>query len=351
MEKIKVLVVDDSLFFREMLIMGLSSDPAIQVVGTASNPYEARDKILTLKPHVMTLDIEMPRMDGIEFVEKLMGQYPIPVVMVSGISEKVLDALKAGAVDFVRKPQGGLKRGWEPFLNELCAKIKIASSIRLPITGKERKRDQGEPRKGELPVNPLKLIAIGASTGGPNALHRILSALPADMPGIVVVQHMPPVFTRMFAQRLNEASLLEVKEAESGDRIFPGRVLIAPGDYHMQVVKKGRDYLVECFQGDKINGHRPSADVLFYSVAQAVGREAAGVILTGMGQDGARGLLAMRRKGARTVGQDEESCVVYGMPKAAAEMGAVERQVSLDAMAQAIIDMMNQPPTTKKGGY
>ena len=337
-KKVKVLVVDDSLLFREAVARGLGSDRGIEVVGTASNPFEARDLIIELEPDVLTLDIEMPRMNGIEFLKKLMPQYPMPVVVVSALSDKVFEALNAGAVDFVTKPTGA--NGLDGFINELIVKVKIASVAKVS-------HHKNDYRNNVLNTNTniIKkdvIIAIGASTGGTEAIANIISALPREMPGIVIVQHMPPVFTKMYAERLNASCKMEVKEAEQGDEVISGRVLIAPGDKHLKINKKGNSYIVECFNGEKVNGHKPSVDVLFNSVAEKVGTSAIGIILTGMGYDGAKGLLNMKQKGAITIGQDEKSCVVYGMPKVAYDIGAVLKQVSLKNIPQAIYAIINK---------
>lgn len=338
-KRIKILIVDDSMLFRETLAKGLAADPNIEVVATAADPYAARDKIIEYEPDVMILDVELPRMNGIEFLKKLMPQYPIPVVVVSAVGENVFEALKAGAVDFVTKPGASFGKGLESLITELIVKIKIASTARVGHWKKEADYSRISGNAGQH--NKNRIIAIGASTGGTEAIFHVLKALPRDMPGIVIVQHMPPVFTKMYADRLNNSCLLEVKEAESGDRVLPGRVLLAPGDYHMKIKKAGDIYSVECFQGEKVNGHCPSVDVLFESVALQVGRNAIGVILTGMGNDGAKGLLSMRNRGARTIGQDEESCIVYGMPKVAYDIGAVEKQASLEVIPQAIYSLLS----------
>lgn len=324
-KKIKVLIVEDSRIFREALAKGISSDSSIEVVGTASDPFMARDKIIELQPDVMTLDVEMQKMNGIEFLQRLMPQYPIPVIMVSSVNEYVLDAMKAGAVDFVTKPDIKTGKGIHFFINELIIKIKIASTAAIGST-----------------VEDSKIIAIGASTGGTEAIYEIVKQFPKDIPGTVVVQHMPPVFTKMYADRLNNACLVDVKEAQNGDIICPGTVLIAPGEHHMRIKKRGGVYSVECFRGEKVNGHCPSVDVLFHSVAEQAADNAIGVILTGMGNDGAKGLLAMRKKGAKTIGQDHTSCVVYGMPKAAYDLGAVEKQLSLGAISQVMSSMLRK---------
>lgn len=336
MRKIKVLIVDDSLMFREMLARGISIDPCIEVVAKAIDPFDARDKILKYSPDVMTCDIEMPKMNGIEFIKRLLPQYPLPVVVVSSVNMAVFEAMKAGAVDFVTKPNVQSVRDVQEFIHELIQKIKIAVNAKVPRVPGQRITNvvEGGARMGE------RLIAIGASTGGTEAVFNILKALPAKMPGIVVTQHIPPVFSRMFAERLNSSTQLRVKEAQTGDYVDHGSVLIAPGGQHMRIKKLGNRYRVECFEGEKVNGHCPSIDILFESVAKEVGNCAIGVILTGMGYDGSKGLLAMRRKGARTLGQDERSSVVYGMPKVAFEIGAVEKQVSLESMAQAIVSIL-----------
>lgn len=336
--RIKVLIVDDSLLFRETLAKGIAQDAAIEVVGTAADAFSARDKILKYKPDVMTLDVEMPRMNGIEFLKRLMPQYPIPVVVISTVSDNVFNALNAGAVDFVTKPNSKSQLSMRTFINEIIIKIKIASTAKV---GKWK--TEGTVRNNISTIkrcDTSKILAIGASTGGTEAIYSLLKAMPKDLPGTVIVQHMPPVFTRLYSERLNNSCAMEVKEAENGDRVLPGRVLIAPGDYHMRVKKAGNIYIVECFKGEKVNGHCPSVDILFESVAKVAGKNAIGVILTGMGGDGAKGLLAMRRSGAHTIGQDEQSCVVYGMPKVAYDIGAVERQVSLDSIPQTIFSML-----------
>lgn len=332
--KIKVLIVDDSLVFRERLARGLAQDCGIEVVGTAPNAYVARDRIIKLRPDVMTLDVEMPRMNGIEFLRRLMPQYPIPVVVVSAVSENVFDALNAGAVDFISKPDLSKQMSSDFFINELIVKIKIASTAKVGHWKKDILLD-GVLRSSKGDVGN-KIIAIGASTGGTEAIAKIISTFTKDMPGTVVVQHMPAVFTKMYADRLNNSCLVDVKEAENGDNLYPGRVLIAPGEHQMKLKKRGSTYYVECFRGKKVSGHCPSVDVLFSSVAETAAKNAIGIILTGMGSDGSKGLLEMREKGARTIGQDEKSCVVYGMPKIAYEIGAVEKQVLLDKIPQTI---------------
>ena len=334
-KRIKVLIVDDSILFREVLLRGLSSDPFIEVVATAGDPFEARDQILKYEPDVVTCDVEMPKMNGLEFVQRLMPQYPLPIIVVSALSSAVFDAMNAGAIDFVGKPNMSSKTSVESFIYDLIGKVKIAANAK--IQGKINSVvNQIDASKG---ANPDKIIALGASTGGTEAIYSILKQLPKDIPGIVIVQHIPPNFSRMFAERLNTTTNLEVKEAKTGDYLEKGKVLIAPGDQHMVIKKIGERYKVECFYGEKVNGHCPSVDVLFESVAKEAGKNAIGVILTGMGYDGAKGLLAMRRKGARTLGQDEKSSVVYGMPKVAYNIGGVEKQVTLDGIAHKMYSL------------
>ena len=339
---IKVLVVEDSIVFRELLVQNLSRDPAIRVVGTARDPYEARDAILALKPDVMTLDVELPRMNGIEFLRKLIPQYPLPVVVISSLSDKVFDAMSAGAVDFVAKPAVSSRKQLEDFIkNELLVKIKIASGAKIGNIKRTVMMNQEEQRPSVKRGNLI--VAIGASTGGTEATSAVVRQYGPDIPGIVCVQHMPPGFTQMYAKRLDNECRFQVKEAETGDRVLPGRMLIAPGgDRHMHLVKVGTGYQVEIKAGPKVNGHCPSVDVLFDSVAKAAGADALGIIRTGMGGDGAKGLLAMRKAGARTIGQDESTCVVYGMPKVAYDLGAVEYQEKLSDIAGRTYALLNK---------
>ncbi len=339
MRPIKVLVVDDSMMFRNMLAQGLDSDPNIQVVARAQDAYEARDAILKYKPDVMTLDVELPRMSGIEFLRRLMPQYPLPVVMISALSDKVFDALEAGAVDFVNKPDNMNPLQLNDFLTkELAAKVKIASTAKV---GRLKRADTGSIT-GHINVNKDRIVAIGASTGGTEAIFDVVSRFKRDIPGVVIVQHMPPGFTKMYADRLNNQCEVAVKEAETGDRVLPGRVLIAPGDRHMRLIKTGNIYQVECKGVERVNGHCPSVDVLFNSVAKAAGRNAVGVILTGMGGDGAKGLLEMRNSGAQTIGQDEASSIVYGMPKVAYDIGAVQYRMALSAIAGKVYSLLSK---------
>ena len=341
MRPIRVLIVEDSLVFRELLIQNLSRDPAIQVVATAKDPFEARDAILQYKPDVMTLDVELPRMSGIEFLRKLMPQYPIPVVVISALSDKVFDALNAGAVDFVAKPAVTNRAQLEDFIrNELLVKIKIASTAKISNIKKTVMEQGYEAISGQ---GRNKIVAIGASTGGTEAIFDVVKNFGTDIPGVVATQHMPPGFTAMYAKRLNDQCRIQVKEAQTGDRVMPGRMLLAPGgDAHMRLLKVNGVYQVECKSGPRVNGHCPSVDVLFESVARAAGADAVGIILTGMGGDGAKGLLAMRKAGAKTIGQDESTCVVYGMPKVAYDLGAVQYQEKLPDIAGRTYALLNK---------
>ncbi|MEW9123430.1 MAG: chemotaxis response regulator protein-glutamate methylesterase [Thermotaleaceae bacterium] len=336
--KIKVLIVDDSLIFREALAKGISKDPMLEVVAKARDPFDARDQLLAFDPDVMICDVEMPKMDGIEFIRRLLPQYSIPIIVISAMSETVFDAMNAGAVDFVNKPDVHSFKNLELFIQELIAKIKIAAHANVekknPIQEKSCIETSGMDRS--------KIIGIGASTGGTEAIYQVLKQLPATTPGIVIVQHIPPVFSRMFAERLNHQTQLQVKEAQTGDYVEPGKAIVAPGDQHIKIKRIGDRYRVECFAGEKVNGHCPSVDVLFDSLAKEAGSNSIGIILTGMGYDGAKGLLAMKRKGARTIGQDQKTCVVYGMPKVAFDIGAVEKQVSLSNIPQVLQGLLRK---------
>ncbi len=333
-KKIRVLVVDDSIVSRDMIVRSISSDPQIEVAAVAADPFEARDKIVEFRPDVITCDVEMPKMNGIEFARWLLPQCFIPIIMVSAVSNAVFDAMEAGVVDFVAKPDGSSTKCIEDFIRELIQSIKTAS-IASKTALLERKKTTLSVT-GNMVQDAGEIIAIGASTGGTEAIYNILKLLPPAVPGIVIVQHIPPIFSRMFAERLDNQTSLKVKEAVSGDYVEAGRVLIAPGGQHMRIKKAGKRYQVECFNGDKVNGHCPSVDVLFESVAKEAGKNAVGIILTGMGYDGAKGLLNIRRKGGRTIGQDKASSVVYGMPKVAFDIGAVEIQTALENIPQAL---------------
>ncbi len=338
MRKIKVLVVDDSMLYREVLTKGLSVDVNIEVVAKAVDPFDARDKIIQFHPDVMILDVQMPKMNGIEFLRRLMPQYPLPVIVISSVSEAVFEAITVGAVDFVAKPDIQSPKGVENFINELIAKVKTAVYAKPTQEVSEERCIPGINYSNLSDQD--KVIAIGASTGGTEAIYNIIKHLPPNIPGIVIVQHIPPVFSKMYAERLNASTCFQVKEAQTGDKVHPGRILIAPGNEHMIVKKYSDGYRVKCFSGEKVSGHCPSVDVLFNSVAQEAGAGSIGVILTGMGCDGAKGLLAMRKQGAGTIGQDEESSVVYGMPKVAYNIGAVKRQAALKNIPQAICTML-----------
>lgn len=344
MKAVRVLIIDDSALVRDILTRGLSTDPGIEVVGSAPDVYIARDKIVFLKPDVLTLDVEMPRMDGVEFLKRLMPQFPLPVVMVSSLTKEgsriTMDALEAGALDFVLKPSVNLGSGLGEMLSELIQKIKAASKVDV-----SRYREQGFSLKTVrkdyiLEGSTDRVIAIGASTGGTVALNTMIQEFPPNMPGTVIVQHMPPTFTRLFAERLNDISRVQVKEAQDGDRIVTGRVLVAPGDNHMEVVRSGGIYMVKLSQAEKVNGHRPSVEVLFESVARHVGPNAVGVMLTGMGADGARAMLSMRQAGARTLAQDEATSVVFGMPGEAWKCGGAERLVPINDMTGAVLELL-----------
>jgi two-component system chemotaxis response regulator CheB len=328
MDTIKVLIVDDSLLFRDVMKKGLRQFGDIEVIGVAADPFEAKDKIIALRPDVVTLDVEMPRMDGIKFLKKLMPQFPVSVVVVSSLKESVFEAMDAGAIDFIAKPdlQGD---GTQPFLLDVAEKIRAASKAKHAFRRSVKDDIELAVEGVRGFVDPNKVVAIGASTGGTEAIYSMLTKFSNNMPGIVIVQHMPAGFTKLYADRLNEACNLEVLEAQSGDAVVPGRVLIAPGDYQMRIARKDAGYVVVCDQSQKVNGHRPSVDVLFDSVANTVGHNALGIILTGMGSDGAKGLKKIRDVGGYTIGQDERSSVVYGMPMAAYVSGAVMVQLPL----------------------
>ena len=344
MKDIKVLVVDDSAIVRKIFTEELSRERGIEVIGTAPDPYVARDKIVKLKPDVVTLDIEMPRMDGITFLKKLMKYYPLPVIIVSSLTPKggklALEAIESGAVEVLSKPGTAYSVG--DMKQQLADKIRAAARAQVPQP-EDKTSSQRAPvtlSSRALQETTNKVIAIGASTGGTEALKEVLTSFPPTIPGIVVVQHMPPNFTTAFAERLNTLCDIAVKEAEDGDSVLPGRALIAPGNYHMLLRRSGARYYVSVKTGPMVHHQRPSVDVLFNSSAQYAGANAVGVILTGMGSDGAEGLLKMREAGARTIGQDEASCVVYGMPKEAAKIGAVEKVAPLGCIAQDVINLL-----------
>lgn len=339
MRKIRVLVVDDSVVFREMLVKGLNEDPAIEVVAEAENPFQARDAIEQYRPDVMTLDIEMPKMNGIDFLKKLIPQYPMPVVMLSGLDGKVFDAMEAGAVDFVHKPTNMSKLNVSEFIRqELITKVKVAAAVDVR---KLRRSGMSKPIKRTRLTKHNSVIAVGASTGGTEAIYEIIKEFHADLPGILLVQHMPAGFTAMFAERMNRLCEMDVREAKDGDYIKRGQILLAPGGNQMRLKKNEKGYYVEVKPGAKVSGHCPSVDALFESVAQAAGAEAIGVILTGMGGDGAKGMKEMKNCGAHTIGQDEKTCVVYGMPRVAYDIGAVRYQLPLEDIAGKIYELLS----------
>ncbi len=348
MKPIRVLIVDDSAIVRRIFTQELSRHQDIEVIGTAPDPYVARDKIVHLRPDVVTLDIEMPRMDGISFLRKLMRYNPLPTIVVSSLtpkhSEMALEALECGAVDVLAKPGGSYSVG--DMSIQLADKIRAAAKARprgIDSNGGTASTSKASAVvSGALKRTTHKLIAMGASTGGTEALRSVLTRMPSNSPGIVVVQHMPPKFTTAFANRLNDLCEIEVREAKDGDSVLPGLALIAPGNYHMLLRRSGARYYVEVKTGPLVCHQRPSVDVLFYSVAQYAGANAVGVIMTGMGRDGAKGLLEMRNGGARTIAQDEASCVVYGMPKEAFRSGAVEHVVSLDHIPETVFKCLDE---------
>ncbi len=346
--KIKVLVVDDSSLFRQTIIQYLSSQPNIEVVGYAINAFDAKKKIPALKPDVVTLDVEMPGLNGIEFLKQLLPTNPIPVILVSSLNLSVFDAMAAGAVDFVRKPDMTANSSKEIFFSSLASKITTASMAKVRI------QKQGaavtapkQPAAASLPslsrtVLDSTIIGIGASTGGTEATLAVLKKLPADIPGIVITQHMPEGFTAMYAERLNRICAMEVREARNGDIIHPGLALIAPGAMQMEVIHGKGGYMVQCKTGEKVSGHCPSVDVLFSSIAKNVSIKKVGIIMTGMGRDGADGLLKMKQKGAFTIGQDKESCVVYGMPMVAYNIGAVSVQASCENISSVLMNHLKK---------
>jgi two-component system, chemotaxis family, protein-glutamate methylesterase/glutaminase len=338
--KIKVLIVDDSAIVRKVLTDALSGQADIEVVGTAPDPFVARDKILSLKPDVLTLDIEMPRMDGVTFLRKLMHYHPMPVIVISSLgvasSRTALEALEAGAIDVLAKP-GGPQSVGELRLS-VASKIRAARIARLRSPA-DKPFVPPPPSASRLsaPFPSSAVIAIGASTGGTEAIHKVLAELPENCPGIVIAQHIPAVFSRSFANRLNELCALRVREAEEGDRLEAGLALVAPGNFHMLLRHTLAGYHVEIKDGPMVCFQRPAVDVLFHSVAEAAGSNATAAILTGMGSDGVQGMLALKKAGARTLAQDEESCVVFGMPRDAIRHGAVDRVLPLSAIPAALL--------------
>ena len=349
--KIKVLIIDDSAVIRAVLTELLNDAGDIEVVGTAADPLFAKTKITSLMPDVITLDVEMPRMDGLSFLEELMHANPLPVIMVSALTQKSCDttlrALELGAIDYVSKPTIDVSEGVMALADEIISKVRIAAKAKVR-TRKSALMSASEvrpgPRTSALDTSRMtttdRIIAIGASTGGTQALTEIITALPESVPGIVVVQHMPPLFTKSFAARLDEFSRVSVKEATHGDRIERGCVYIAPGGRHMAIIRNGAMYHIELSDGPAVNYVKPAVDILFRSVARYAGKNAMGIILTGMGEDGARGLKEMYENGAKTFAQDEASSIVFGMPKKAIEMGGVDKIMQLQMIPRAIMDAL-----------
>jgi two-component system chemotaxis response regulator CheB len=344
MEKLKVLIVDDSAIVRKIFSEVLSREPDLEVVGTAPDPYVARDKIVQTSPDVITLDVEMPRMDGLTFLKKIMHYHPLPVIIVSSLTPRggkmALEALELGAVEVLAKPGSAFSVG--DLGVELAEKIRAAAHIRFDA----RKFQEATPNQTPTKVNPLaqttdKIIAIGASTGGTEAIKEVLIRLPQNTPGMVIVQHMPPKFTTAFAERLNQQCAIEVKEAQDGDAVITGRALLAPGNYHMLLKRSGARYYVQVKTGPPVHHRRPSVDVLFNSAALSGGANVIGVILTGMGADGAEGLLAMKERGAYTIAQDQASCVVFGMPREAIKRGATNKVLPLTRIPEEIRRVLN----------
>ncbi|WP_178861123.1 protein-glutamate methylesterase/protein-glutamine glutaminase [Thiomicrorhabdus cannonii] len=373
MTKIKVLIVDDSALVRKMLQEMLSSDPMIEVVGTASDPYMAREKIKELHPDVLTLDVEMPRMDGVTFLKNLMRLHPLPVVMVSTLTEKGADvtfeALDLGAVDFVTKPKIDLVNTFEDYTHEICGKVKAASRVTRTMLERQYARYTANADRKQVVLKPVpaalnisekytadailekrgfnsrhfrtsdKIIALGASTGGTEAIKEVLMRLPASTPGIVITQHIPAAFSLPFAKRMDSVSEMSVTEAEDGQQILPGHVYIAPGDKHLLVERDGARYICRLHDGPPVNRHKPSVDVMFRSVVQNVGPNAIGVLLTGMGNDGAQGLKELQSVKAPTIAQDEKTSVVWGMPGEAVKLGAADSILPLEAVAAKILEL------------
>ncbi|EFK2652319.1 protein-glutamate methylesterase/protein glutamine deamidase [Escherichia coli] len=336
MSKIRVLSVDDSALMRQIMTEIINSHSDMEMVATAPDPLVARDLIKKFNPDVLTLDVEMPRMDGLDFLEKLMRLRPMPVVMVSSLtgkgSEVTLRALELGAIDFVTKPQLGIREGMLAYSEMIAEKVRTAAKASLAA---HKPLSAPTTLKAGPLLSSEKLIAIGASTGGTEAIRHVLQPLPLSSPALLITQHMPPGFTRSFADRLNKLCQIGVKEAE--ERVLPGHAYIAPGDRHMELARSGANYQIKIHDGPAVNRHRPSVDVLFHSVAKQAGRNAVGVILTGMGNDGAAGMLAMRQAGAWTLAQNEASCVVFGMPREAINMGGVCEVVDLSQVSQQML--------------
>lgn len=344
--RIRVVIVDDSALMRKMLTSILDADPEIEVVGAAPDPLCARQMIKDLNPDVVTLDVEMPKMDGLTFLDKIMTLRPMPVIMVSSLTRKgtetTMRALECGAVDFIAKPANAAQGGLDVLRSDLTRKVKAAASAR--VFKAKAAAPPAQPARTKLQRNQASLIGIGASTGGVVAVQTVLASLSPTCPGIVITQHMPPAFTKSFAARLNQNSALTVMEARDGERILPGHAYVAPGSHHLEVSRSQQGFVCRLNDGALVSGHRPSVDILFHSIAKYVGPKAMGIILTGMGRDGADGLLAMRQAGATTIGQNQASCVVYGMPRAANEIGAVAAELSVDEIAR---ELSNEKPSDR----
>lgn len=337
-KKIRVMVVDDSMLARSVITKGLSAHPQIEVVGYAINAFDAKNKLSKLNPDVMTMDVEMPGLSGIDFLKQYLPIYSVPVVLVSSLDLRVFDALAAGAIDFVRKPDG--QESQAAFIGALTQKVLLASTAKVRVGAASSATNRivsPAPLLGDSTVIEQVMIGLGASTGGTEATLEVMKRLPEDIPGMVIVQHMPPGFTKMYAERLNRLCRMEVREARNGDEIHRGLALVAPADFQAKVVRIGNKYTVSCTSGEKVSGHRPSVDVLFQSMADTVNCKMVGIIMTGMGRDGANGLLSMRKKGAYTIGQDQESSTVYGMPMEAHKIGAVTIQASCDNIANVLL--------------
>ncbi len=345
MKKISVLVVDDSALIRKLLSEIINSQPDMHAVGAAADPLVAREMIRELNPDVLTLDVEMPRMDGLDFLERLMRLRPMPVVMVSTLTDKgseaTLRALELGAVDFVSKPKIDVVHGIQEYAAEIADKIRTAAAARPRPRAVPVGAAAPLPALANRIVSTEKLIIVGASTGGTEAIKEILVQLPSDSPGILITQHMPEVFTKSFAARLDSLCRISVKEAEHGERVLPGHAYVAPGNWHLLLKRSGANYMTQLSDGEPVNRHRPSVDVLFRSAAEHAGRNAVGVILTGMGKDGAQGMLAMRQAGAHNFAQDEASCVVFGMPKEAIAAGGVDEVLPLRDIAPGVMRKLN----------
>lgn len=348
-KKIRVLVVDDSAVVRQTLINIINSDPEMEVMAAAANPFAAAEKMRDEVPNVITLDVEMPRMDGITFLQKIMSQYPIPVVICSSLAEDhsgtAIKALEYGAVEIIQKPKVGTKQFLEESTIRICDAIKAAAHVNVQPLRKSRSVEpkltadaiMPKPKNNAMVKTTEKVVVVGASTGGTEAIRVFLESLPPDAPGIVIVQHMPEHFTKSFAQRLDSLCKISVKEARDNDTVMTGRALIAPGNYHTLLKRSGARYYVEVKEGPLVSRHRPSVDVLFRSTARYAGPNAVGVIMTGMGDDGARGMLEMKEAGAYTIGQDEATCIVYGMPHEAFKLGAVDKVLPLEGIADKVL--------------